>query len=150
MASIKSILIIFIVNFIVQYLLMSSLISDNMYHITNNLPKLYLASFIGFVAVLIDFIMHDFRYNVFSVRVYVFLGVILSVITYLYRTHKFVSDKDYLNEMLDNHSSSLLMSKGILKYTDNYHVTRLAKNIIQSNTDDINKIKEILKKLEAK
>lgn len=145
MTAIKSILIVFTINFIVQYFLMSSLVSDNIYDIHNSIPKLYLASFIGFVAVFIDFLMHDFRYNVFSLRVYVLLGVILSVIAYFYRTHKYVSDKDYLNEMLDNHSSSLLMSKGILKYTDNYHVTRLAKNIIQSNTDDINNIKEILK-----
>jgi hypothetical protein len=149
MTAIKGILIVFIINFIVQYFLMSSLVSFSIYDTHNSMPKLYLAAFIGFVAVFIDFMMHDFRYNVFSLHAYIFLGLILSLITYLYRTHKFVSDKDYLKEMLDSHSSSLLMSKGILKYTDNYHVTRLAKNIIQTKTDDINYIKEILQKLEG-
>ena len=132
----------------VQYILMTFLLSNKKYTFTYNLPKLYLAMFIGFVAVLIDFVMHDFRYNVFSYRAYVILGALLYIIAYLYSTHDYVTDKDYLKEMIEHHSSSIITSKHMLNQTDNYNTIKLAKDIIQGHTDKINNMNRLLHKLE--
>lgn len=150
MQSVKSIFIIFFANFIVQYVLMTYLLTNKKFTFTYNLPKLYLALFIGLVAVLIDSIMHDLRYSVFSYNAYLLLGIMIFIITYLYTTHKFVSDEDFLREMIEHQSSSIIMSKHMLDKTDNYHIIKLAKNIIQYQADKINNMNELLDKLENK
>jgi uncharacterized protein (DUF305 family) len=42
---------------------------------------------------------------------------------------------------------ALLTSNEILKKTDNYNVSKLAKNIIQKQEDEIRDMKEILNKI---
>jgi len=145
-----NIFIVFIANFMVQYILMTFLLSNKKYTFTYNLPKLYLALFIGFVAVLIDFGMRDFRYKVFSYRAYIILGIMISIIAYLYSSHEYVNDSDYLKEMMEHHSSSIMTSNHMLKQTDNYHIIKLAKDIVQTHTDRINNMDQLLRKLENK
>jgi uncharacterized protein (DUF305 family) len=38
------------------------------------------------------------------------------------------------------------MSEEVLKKTDNYHIAKLAKNIIQSQKDELREMKELLVK----
>jgi hypothetical protein len=148
MQSMKTILIVFFANFIVQYILMTYLVSSKKYIFTFNLPKLYLALFIALVAVFIDFAMHDARYNVFSYHAYLSLGILIFIIGYLYTTHKFVKDVGFLREMIEHQSSSVMMSEHMLDKSDNYHIIKLAKNIIQYQTDEINNMNQLLNKLE--
>jgi len=148
MQSIKTILIVFFANFIVQYFLMTYLVSTKKYIFIFNLPKLYLALFIALVAVVIDFVMHDIRYNVFSYHAYLLLGILIFTVVYLYTRHKFVSDNDFLREMIEHQTSSIMMSEQMLDKTDNYHVIKLAKNIIQYQNDEINNMIDLLNKLE--
>lgn len=150
MQSIKSVSIVFIANFMVQYILMTYLLTNKKYTFTYNLPKLYLAIFVGLVAVFIDFAIHDFRYNVFSHPAYLLVGLLIYIIAYLYTKHEYVSDEDFLKEMIEHDSSSLIMSKHMLENTDNFEIIKLAKNIIQQNTDQINYMNQLLHKLENK
>ena len=48
--------------------------------------------------------------------------------------------------MIEHHSMALLTSNEILKKTNNYNVSKLAKNIIQKQEDEIRDMKEILNK----
>lgn len=145
-----NIFIVFIANFMVQYILMTYLLTNTKYTFTYNLPKLYLALFIGLVAMLIDFAMHDFRYNVFSYRAYLILGVMIYIIAYLYSNHEYVTYEDYLKEMMEQHSSSIITSNHMLSKTDNYHIIKLAKDIIQTQTDRINNMNQLLYDLQNK
>jgi uncharacterized protein (DUF305 family) len=96
--------------------------------------------------VIIEIMMHDHQYHVLSVNMYAILFTLLAIFTYLYRKQIAIDDKQYLEGMIEHHSMALLMSEEILKKTDNYYVAKLAKNIVQSQNDEIQLMKTILKK----
>ena len=97
--------------------------------------------------VVLEIMMHDHHYDVFSMRYYIIIGCLLGFFIYLYKTQKYISDKEYLKEMIEHHSMALLTSNKILEKTDNYNVAKLAKNIIQTQQDEIRDMKEILNKV---
>jgi len=90
--------------------------------------------------------MHDHQYDVFSMKYYIFFGCLLGLFIYLYRTQKYISDSEYLKEMIEHHSMALLTSNKILEKTDDYNIAKLAKNIIQTQQDEIREMKELLQK----
>ena len=49
--------------------------------------------------------------------------------------------------MIEHHSMALLTSERIVKKTDNYDVAALSKTILQQQTDEIIKMRDILSKL---
>ena len=51
--------------------------------------------------------------------------------------------------MIEHHSMGILTSEEILKKTDNYDVAKLAKNIIQTQTDEIRIMKSIIDHYES-
>jgi uncharacterized protein (DUF305 family) len=48
--------------------------------------------------------------------------------------------------MIEHHSMALLTSKEILKKTDDYNISKLAKNIIQSQESEIKTMKSLIDK----
>jgi hypothetical protein len=141
-----SMLSMFIGNFIVQYFLMPPIMVNKMAHITNNLGKAYLAVIMGIFMTLLEVIMHDHKYHVFSVNWYVILFGLVALFTYLYRKQIAINDKQYLEGMIEHHSMALLQSEEILKKTDSYDVAKVAKKIIQSQNDEIQFMTDLLKK----
>jgi len=115
-------------------------------YIINNIGKAYLATIMGLFMVLIEVMMHDHQYHVLSVNWYVTLFALLSIFTYLYRKQIAINDKQYLEGMIVDHSMALFMSDEILKKTDNYDITKLAKNIIQTQNDELKFMSNLLKK----
>ena len=141
-----TIFIMFIGSFIIQYYVMSFIMVNNIEYITNNIGKLYISIIMGLFMILLEIMMHDYQYHVFSIKYYLLLIILLGVFTYLYKKQIHINDKEYLKGMLEHHSMALLTSEEILKKTDNYHVAKLSKNIIQEQKDQIKEIKNILKK----
>jgi hypothetical protein len=139
-------LIMFIGSFLIQYFVMSPIMTNKMENITNSLGKVYLSTLMGLFMILLEIAIHDHQYDVFSVKNYVFVGGLILVVIYLYRTQKYVTDKQYLEEMIEHHSMALLTSNRILEKTDDYNVSKLAKNIVQTQTDEIQRMKEMLSK----
>lgn len=139
-----SIVIMFIASFIIQYFLIPPIMVNNYTFITNNVGKAYMAVIIALFMVLLEVMMHDQQYNVFSLYLYVpfFTGIMFFI--YLYKNQIGINDKQYLEEMIEHHGISLLTSEEILKKTDNYHIAKLAKNIIQTQKDEIQVMKELL------
>ena len=132
-----SMIIMFIGSFIVQYFLMPPIMVNKLTYITNNIGKAYLATIMGLFMVLIEVMMHDHQYNVLSLNWYAILFALLAMFTYLYRKQIAINDKQYLEGMIEHHSMALFMSDEILKKTDNYDVAKLAKNIIQTQNDEL-------------
>lgn len=141
-----SMITMFIGSFIVQYFLMPPIMVNKFTYITNNIGKAYLATIMGLFMVLIEVMMHDHQYHVLSLNWYAILFALLAMFTYLYRKQIAVNDKQYLEGMIEHHSMALFMSDEILKKTDNYDVAKLAKNIIQSQNDEIQFMTNLLKK----
>ena len=48
--------------------------------------------------------------------------------------------------MIEHHSMAILTSEEILKKTDKYEVAKLAKNIIQSQSDELITMNDLIKK----
>ena len=88
--------------------------------------------------------MHDHQYMVFSLNTYVILAALVVLFVYLYRNQVAINDKQYLEEMIEHHSMALLTSQEILKKTDDYNVSKLAKNIIQTQEDEIKIMHDLL------
>ena len=141
-----SMLVMFIGSFIVQYFLMPPIMVSNFSYITNNIGKAYLATIMALSMVAVEVMMHDHQYHVLSVNWYAILFALLAMFTYLYRKQIAINDKQYLEGMIEHHSMALFTSEEILKKTDNYNIAKLAKNIIQTQTDELQVMTNLLSK----
>ena len=146
MRLLHTIFFMFIGSFIVQYLAMSAIMTNRFSNITFSLGKAYLATIMGLFMVLIEIMMHDMQYSSVNLQYYFIFGGLLLLFIYLYRVQYAIKDQQYLEEMIEHHSMALLTSNEILKKTDNYNVSKLAKNITQTQTDEIMEMKGLLKK----
>ena len=142
-----TIVIMFVGSFVIQYLLMSAIMSNNVSNITNSLGKVYLATIMGLFMVIIEIAMRDMQYASFNVMYYSVFGGLLALFIYFYRTQYAIKDRQYLEEMIEHHSMALLTSDQILKKTDSYNVSKIAKNIIQTQKDEILEMKNLLKNM---
>jgi Ca2+/Na+ antiporter len=141
--------VMFIGSFIVQYFLMPVIMVSNISYITNNIGKAYLGIIMGITMVLLEIMMHDYQYHVLSINWYAILFALLAIFIYFYRKQIAIKDKEYLKGMIEHHSMALLTSEEILKKTDNYDVAKLAKNIIQTQTDELDVMKKLVKNSES-
>ena len=141
-----SMLFMFIGSFIVQYFIMPPIMVNKISYITNNIGKAYLATIMGLFMVLIEVIMHDHQYSILSINWYTILLALLALFTYLYRKQITINDKQYLEGMIEHHSMAVFQSEEILKKTDNYDIAKLAKNIIQTQNDELRSMTDLLKK----
>jgi len=137
----------FIGSFIIQYFLMPPVMVSDMKYITNNIRKAYLAMIMAISMVILEIMMHDHRYHVLSLNLYLIFFSLLVLFVYLYKKQIAIKDKQYLEGMIEHHSMALLTSKEILKKTDNYDVAKLAKNIISQQTDELVAMRNLLRKL---
>lgn len=142
--------VMFIGSFIIQYFFMSTIVSNSIDNITNSLGKVYLSIIMGLYMMVLEIMMHDHQYSVFSMKYYIIIACFIGFFIYLYRAQKYITDKEYLKEMIEHHSMALLTSNKILEKTDNYNVSKLAKNIIQKQKDEIRDMKGILTNLQNK
>jgi len=139
-----SMFFMFVGSFIVQYFIMPPIMVNKLTYVTNNIGKAYLATIMGLFMVLIEVMMHDNQYHVLSVNWYAILFALLGVFTYLYRNQIAINDKQYLEGMIEHHAMALFQSEEILKKTDNYNIAKLAKNIIQTQTDELTFMTDLL------
>lgn len=131
-----------VLSFIIQYYLMSYVMTNSSINITNSLGKLYLALIMAFSMGLLDcFIMGDQIY-----LNYVVLFGLLFITIIMYRQQKGVDDKNYLEEMIEHHSMALLTSKAIVDKTKDHRVKNLAQNIMKSQQSEINYMRQLLQK----
>jgi hypothetical protein len=136
--------VMFVGSFTIQYFLMSPIMVNNRVYITNNIGKVYMSSIMALFMILLEVMMHDHQYHVLSLNLYILIISGLVLFVYLYRKQVAINDKQYLEGMIEHHSMGLLTSEEILKKSDNYDVVKIAKNIIQTQTDEIRIMRELL------
>ena len=139
-------LIMFVGSFIIQYFLMPPIMVSKTAYITNNIGKAYMAVIMGLFMVVLEIMMHDHQYNVLSLNLYAIFMAMLGVFVYLYRKQVAIDDKQYLEGMIEHHSMGIFTSEEILKKTDNYEVAKIAKNIIQTQNDELSAMQELINK----
>jgi hypothetical protein len=140
----QTLVVMFIAGFIIQYFLMSAVMTNQLFEITNSLGKVYIAAFMSLCMLIVEIMMHDHQYGVVSTKSYCVLAGLILFVVYLYRKQIAIDDKMYVRGMIEHHSMALLTSKQVLEKTDNYNVAKLAKNIIQKQEDEIVAMRDIL------
>ena len=141
----KTIIIMFIGSFLIQYFLMPPIMVNSNKYITNNIGKVYLSFIMALFMILLEVMMHDHQYHVFSFNFYIFITIAIILFIYLYKKQIGINNKQYLQNMIEHHSMALLTSEEILKKTDDYNIAKISKNIIQTQQDDIKNMSNILK-----
>jgi hypothetical protein len=136
----------FIASFIIQYFAMPPIMISSNKYFTNSIGKMYLSVIMGLFMVLVEVGMHDHQYSVVSTYTYLWVIVLLATTIYLYRKQIGVNDKQYLEGMIEHHSMALQTSTEILEKTDDYNIAKLAKNIIQTQTDELREMEDLLRK----
>lgn len=139
-------IVMFVGGFLIQYFFIPPIMISNRMYITNNLGKAYMALIMSIFMLFLDVMMHDHQYKVLSINLYMFLALFLLSLIYLYRNQIQINDKQYLEGMIEHHSMGIFTSEEILNKTNDYNVAKLAKNIIQTQQDEINIMRELLNK----
>lgn len=133
----SSVWIMMIGSFIIQYLIMSAIMTNAPTNIRATTGKFYISCIMALLMGLLEVGMHDFYMSSFSTIFYLALSFVLIIFVHLYRNQIYIEDKDYLNEMIEHHSMALLTSEAILQKTSSERVKRLAENIISTQQKEI-------------
>jgi len=139
-----------IASFIVQYFVMSLIMSNSIQNITNSMGKLYISFIMAFIMGILEVVMHDFSHGSIHVKYYIPLFALLFVFLVLYRKQVGIDDKQYVNEMIEHHSMAILTSDEILNKSNNYQVRKLASQIIETQKAEIQQMKDIINAPETK
>ena len=146
----ETIIVMFITCFLIQYFFMSIIVADKFTNIRHSYSKAYLSVIMAVAMIVIEVMMHDHQYGVFSARSYLAMLIVLGIFIYFYRKQVAIKDKQYLEEMIEHHSMALLTSEKILEKTNNYNVAKIAKNIIQRQNDEIVFMQGLLQDIDTK
>jgi len=133
-----------VATFLIQYFLVSIVTTSNPMYIRHSLGKFYLSLVVAFSIGIIEIMIHDISYDTRSVNKYFVMLALLILSIIAYRNQIFVTDENYLNQMIENKSVQQLEDEEILKKTHSYGVTRMAKLSVQNTQEDINKMIRLL------
>ena len=133
-----------VATFLIQYFLVSIVTTSNPMYIRHSLGKFYLSLVVAFSIGIIEIMIHDISYDTRSVNKYFVMLALLILSIIAYRNQIFVTDDQYLNQMIENKSVQQLEDEEILKKTHSYGVTRMAKLSVQNTQEEINKMIRLL------
>ncbi len=83
-----------------------------------------------------------------SLTNYIWIGIITIIVSsYLIRTQTFINEKEYIDSMIPHHSMAIFMSKKIKEKNviSNDEISKLVNNIIQTQQEEINLMKNTKK-----
>ena len=143
----KKFIIMLSSSFIVMYSVMYANVADEG-HIFLNLNRLYMTILmVSPMALIMLFMMK----KMYSNKKYNLIIIGLSVIAFtgaftLLRVQGFVGDKQFMKSMIPHHSSAILVSEQA--QIKDPEVQELAKQIIESQKEEITQMKKILERME--
>lgn len=135
-------------SFIIQYFIMSIIMTNSVTNITFSLGKFYISAIMALLMGLLEVCMYDYHMyqmrSTISAPYYLVLLFSLFVFLYLYRNQIYIDDNEYLREMIEHHSMALLTSDEILQKTQSERVKTLAENIVSTQNSEISYMKQLL------
>ena len=131
-------------SFIIQFIFMSSIMTNSYQNITFSVGKFYLSVIMALLMGLIEVLMFDVHMKTISGIFYLSLIFLLVTFVYIYRNQVYIDDKEYLKEMIEHHSMALLTSEEILQNTHSERVKKLAENIISTQEKEIEYMRKLI------
>ena len=142
-----SIGMMFVFSFVIQYLIMSYIMTNSYKDVVSSKGKLYASLIMALFMCLVEILMHDLYTVSFSKNHYIVFIILLALVIIFYRKQVFINDKDYLNGMIEHHSMAVLTSNQALSNTKDGTVSQLASNIIKTQEQEIDVMKKKVKDL---
>lgn len=132
----------FIGMFLIQYFVLSYVMSNSLENITNSTGKIYMSTIMGLLMVLLDMLLHKTPIqHIFIMLLLIFLTI------YLYKIQFGVDEKNYIREMIEHHSMALLTSQNILEKTKNPALVNLATKFVVNQEQEIADMRYLLKSI---
>jgi len=150
MKFLHSVVFMIVASFIIQYFVMGYIMTNEQKNIRFSRGKVYLSFIMAGLMGLIEVLMHDSHYHIFSTQYYIILGSAVVLFVYLYRNQVGIDDINFLNEMIEHHSMALLTTNKILEKTSDYKTKRIAMQIRNIQELDINDMNDILREKNEK
>jgi hypothetical protein len=114
-------------------------------NITFSVGKFYMSVIMALLMGLLEVFMYDIHMRIISLYYYLILFFMLSIFIYLYRNQIYITDKDYLTEMIEHHSMAVLTSEEILQKTQSERIKKLAENILTTQEKEIEYMRQLIK-----
>jgi len=146
MILLQSVLFMMLFSVVIQYYVMSVIMTNDMTNIRNSLGKAYMSGIMALLMGIAEVAMNDYYMRMISTKYYIVLFILLGLLYYMYKTQQYIYDRDYLNEMIEHHSMALTTSGEIMKKTSDPKVKILASKIINTQEDEIQYMKRLLSK----
>jgi hypothetical protein len=131
-------------SFIIQFLVMSIIMTNSIYNITFSLGKFYISLIMAFLMGLLEIIMYDIQMKTVNTIYYIVFMFLLVIFLYIYKNQVYIDDEEYLKEMIEHHSMAILTSEEILQKTKSERVKRLSENIVSTQQKEIEFMKLLL------
>jgi hypothetical protein len=132
-------------SFIIQFIVMSCIMTNSYKNITFSVGKFYMSAIMALLMGLLEVLMFDIHMHIISLYYYLILFFILSIFIYLYRNQIYIEDKDYLTEMIEHHSMAVLTSEEILQKTQSERIKKLAESILTTQEKEIEYMRQLIK-----
>ena len=139
----KSVTWMFVTSIVLGFFVTTSLLVNSTADIKPSQNKFYMALWMALWMVLAELVMLPHS------PIWIWVTVIAGLITVWYMTRKqlLVDDRQYLQAMVQHHSSAILTSNKILERTKNKEIRKLAQEITESQQSEINLINGILQNI---
>ena len=134
-----------ICSFIIQFIVMSCIMTNSYKNITFSVGKFYMSVIMALLMGLLEVFMFDIHMRIISLYYYLILFFMLSIFIYLYRNQIYIEDKDYLQEMIEHHSMAILTSDEILQKTKSERIKKLAETILTTQEKEIEYMRQLIK-----
>ena len=143
------IIFIMILVFIIQYFIMSWIITNSAIDITSSLNKIYLSTIMALMIGFIYVLLVDFKQgNLTNCNYYIGLGIGIGVLVYAYRNQIGITDFDWANSMIELESNGIMLSKKMSEQKpSNLNQTKcveFSNYIIKTQQEQINLFKQIV------
>jgi Ca2+/Na+ antiporter len=132
-------------SFIIQFIVMSCIMTNSYKNITFSVGKFYMSVIMALLMGLLEVFMFDVHMRIISLYYYLILFFILSIFIYLYRNQIYIEDKDYLKEMIEHHSMAILTSDEIIQKTQSERIKKLAETILTTQEKEIEYMRQLIK-----
>lgn len=133
----------FIGMFVIQYIFMSYVMTNDIKNITHSNGKIYMSAIMGLFMVVLGVLLNN---KIDKKQLLIFTGCLILFI-YLYKIQFGIDEKNYLQEMIEHHSMALLTSKQILKKTKNSVISNFATKILTTQEKEIDDMHYMLRNI---
>lgn len=134
-------LLTLVVAFFIQFWVISVITSKRP---QNTVGKFYLSMVSACIMGILEVMIYDTYKSTVSLFYYLFLGLMVYVFVYLYKSQTGIDEIDYLKQMMESHSREMELSKMVVERTTNVQVKSIASTLIQRRKRDMDVIDKLL------